>query len=155
VIIWGSTGREIEQDHGEFHCPECNAPAEYKKVRVATYFTLYFIPLFETQHHGDYVECLSCRGKYRPEVLDYKPPTDLERVLSSVRQDLESGTPVQMARIKLTNAGIEEELAGKLVAAAVGDVRRTCAGCKLDFVSSVRRCSVCGGSLATETRFTA
>ena len=73
MIIWGWTGREVPQGTGEFHCPGCEAPCEYQQVRVATYFTLYFIPLFETKYHGDYVQCLGCGRQYTPEVLTYDP----------------------------------------------------------------------------------
>jgi Zn finger protein HypA/HybF involved in hydrogenase expression len=95
MIIWGWRGREIEQERGQFHCPECNSSQEYKRVRVATYFTLYFIPLFETRHHGDYIECLSCNQQFNQAVLHYTPPSQAERIVASVRTDLESGTPLQ------------------------------------------------------------
>ncbi len=153
MIIWGSRGRHIEQERGEFHCPQCEATADYKKMRMATYFTLYFIPVFETKHHGDFIECLSCHGQFKPTVLDYKPTTKTERIVASIRADLESGTPLQMARTKLTNAGVESQVAEKLVAAAAENQQRTCAPCNLDFIPSVRKCSVCGASLSPETGF--
>ncbi|MGL6075287.1 MAG: zinc-ribbon domain-containing protein [Fimbriiglobus sp.] len=147
MIIWGSRGREIEQESGEFHCPQCNSEESYRLFRVATYFTLYFIPLFETEHHGDYVQCRGCKGQFKPTVLDYKPPSEAEQMLYSIRADLESGTPVQMARTKLLNAGVKAELAEKLVTMAAGDERVHCEACKLSFVEGVARCSACGGVL--------
>jgi hypothetical protein len=155
MIIWGSRGREIEEDRGRFHCPQCEESQQYKKVRVASYFTLYFIPLFETQHHGHFIECMNCQGKFKPAVLEYEPPSQAERVVGMIRTDLASGTPVQMARTKLTNAGVEAETAEKLVAAAAGDDLQTCTACNLNFVSSISKCSACGGSLNTDTRFRA
>ena len=73
MIIWGWKVRELDQGTGEFFCPECQSQCDFKQVRVATYFTLYFIPLAETQHHGDYIQCLSCQQQYDPEVLNYEP----------------------------------------------------------------------------------
>jgi hypothetical protein len=52
-----------------------------------------------------------------------------------------------MARTKLANAGIEPEVAERLVAAAAEDGQRTCNTCNLSFVRSVLRCSACGASL--------
>ena len=73
MIIWGWTGREIVQGSGQFHCPQCRGQREYHLVRVATYFTLYFIPLFETQHHGDYLKCLTCQQTFMPNVQSHRP----------------------------------------------------------------------------------
>jgi zinc-ribbon family len=153
VIIWGSRGRHIEQERGQFHCPQCEGSQEYKKMRMTTYFTLYFIPLFETQHHGDFIECLNCHGQYKPAVLDYRAPSKAEQVVASVRADLESGTPIQMARTKLVNAGVDLETAAILVTTAAGGQQRTCSPCKLDFISSILKCSACGGALGAETGF--
>lgn len=151
MIIWGSTGREIEKERGDFHCPRCDESREYKKMRVATYFTLYFIPLFETKHHGDFVECLGCHGQFVPEVLDHTPSTQAERLVASVRADLEAGTPLQMARTKLVNEGMAAETAEGLVEVAAGDGTRTCPQCKSSFVSTVGKCSGCGNPLGRET----
>jgi hypothetical protein len=83
-------------------------------------------------------------------VLDYKAPSQVERVVAGIRADLESGTPLQMARTKLVNSGIDAESALKLVAAAATAERRTCATCKLSFIASVQKCSACGGALNDE-----
>lgn len=76
MIIWGSKGREIDAGGGRFFCPQCTADRDYRKLRVARYFTLYFVPLFETAHLGDFVRCLGCRGEFRTGVLDLhrEPP---------------------------------------------------------------------------------
>lgn len=114
---------------------------------MATYLTLYFIPLFETAHHDDYIKCGQCNGQFKPAVLDYKPPSQAERVLHSIRADLENGTPVQMARTKLLNGGAEAELVEMLVTVAAGEKQVHCGTCNLSFVESVTRCSGCGGEL--------
>src|SRR5438045_828816 len=104
MIIWGSTGREKELASGRFYCPQCDSEQPYQHVRYSRYFTLYFIPLFPMENLGECIKCQSCQQTYKMEVLDYKPPTDAERLLIAVRADLESGTPLQMAQRKLINA---------------------------------------------------
>ena len=46
MIIFGTKGRSIKMDSGEFHCPDCNTPRTYNKKYVQDWFTLYFIPTF-------------------------------------------------------------------------------------------------------------
>ncbi|WP_020473000.1 zinc-ribbon domain-containing protein [Zavarzinella formosa] len=147
MIIWGSTGREIIRDSGVFNCPECGSEENYHKVRYCTYFTLYFIPLFETEHHATVIKCCACKQTYKLEVLDYKPPTRAELMIHSIRVDLESGTPVQMAVTKLVNGGVERLIAEEIVAAAAGQNQQHCLACDLNFVESIARCSSCGGNL--------
>lgn len=148
MIIWGSTGRELKRSSGDFYCPDCDAEQGYDLYRVATYFTLYFIPLFETAHHGNYVKCQNCDNKYNETVLDYEPPTDAERLLHSVAADLSSGTPVQMTRTKLLNSGIEVDLADRVITMAVGENQILCESCSLSYIEGVKRCSGCGAQLA-------
>lgn len=70
MIIWGSVGREIELSSGEFYCPNCGIRQPYRHMRLARYFTLYFIPLFQTQNLGQHVECKACRAAFKEEVLE-------------------------------------------------------------------------------------
>jgi hypothetical protein len=140
-------GREIEQGSGRFHCPECDCEEQYRLYRVASYFTLYFIPLFETRHHGDYVKCRGCRQQYKPAVLDYRPPSQVERLVHSIRAELDNGTPLQMAKTKLVNSGVESEAAENLVAIAAGEPLKNCSACNLSFAGGVERCSICGKKL--------
>lgn len=73
MIIWGWRNRDIQVAAGTFFCPGCQAHSAYTLQRVSRYFTLYFIPLFPTQTHGEYVSCLRCRGNYRTSVLSLTP----------------------------------------------------------------------------------
>ena len=45
-IIIGTRGRTTELSSGQFYCPTCDATRPYKRKRAATYFALFFIPLF-------------------------------------------------------------------------------------------------------------
>jgi hypothetical protein len=73
MIIWGSKTREIVQGSGQFHCPQCNGQQECHFVRIATYSTLYFIPLFETQYHGDGIKCLTCQLLFSANAPTHNP----------------------------------------------------------------------------------
>jgi hypothetical protein len=71
MIIWGSKAKEKPVSTGHFFCPRCYRDGPYTHVRVAKYFTLYFIPLVETQTLGEYVRCDSCGGGHPTSILDY------------------------------------------------------------------------------------
>ncbi len=70
MIIWGSTGKEVELQPGTFVCPGCGSEQEYRYVQIVRYFTLYFIPLFPTRTVGGYVICQRCGGQFQETVLD-------------------------------------------------------------------------------------
>ncbi len=144
MIIWGSKSKEKEVGAGQFHCPNCEEQSSYIHKKVGRYFTLYFIPLFQTQELGEFVECQRCHQAYKPNVLQYEPPSQVERLLFAVRADLEDGTPVQMACRKLINKGMDEATAGDLVWAACGDSHLICPACNLYYRSGVTKCSTCG-----------
>jgi hypothetical protein len=147
MIIWGWSGREIKEDSGRFYCPDCDSKKPYVQYRVATYFTLYFIPLFETQYHGSYVQCCRCNSQYSEAVLDYKPLSRSEKLLENVRAELESGKPLQMVMMKLTNEGIKRELAAEIISLAVEGKQVHCEACDLDYLKGTRNCAACGEKL--------
>lgn len=72
-IIFGTQGITYSKGSGQFHCPQCAGKRQYKIKRVRRFFTLYFIPLIPLDKVGEYVECSSCKGTFRHEVLDYDP----------------------------------------------------------------------------------
>ncbi len=143
MIIWGSTGRQIRLGSGEFFCPNCEVDCDYDHKRSTTYF----IPLFQTQNHGEYVECHSCGGTYEMEVLEYEPPTREEMLAAAVREKIESGVPLHMLRRQLSERGLEDHAAESVVDAAVGEHRTECAGCGFEYGSNVSTCSNCGTEL--------
>jgi hypothetical protein len=146
-IIFGLRGREIKLSSGKFYCPSCNETRPYKRNRAANYFTLFFIPLFPVQNLGEHIACQVCKQRFTPDVLNYKPPSPLERLLVLARADLESGTPIQMTHRKLLNSGIDEQTAQKVVDIAVGDWQKICRKCGLSYRESITLCSSCGNRL--------
>jgi len=69
LIIFGRRAVTGSQGGGTFHCPSCGPNKAYTHKRVRSFFTLYFIPVIPLSTLGEYVECGTCQGKYKPEVL--------------------------------------------------------------------------------------
>ena len=69
MIIWGSEAKEHQVGSGTFFCPHCIAESTYTRLRVSRYFTLYFIPLFQTSKVAEYVRCGPCRGQFSDLIL--------------------------------------------------------------------------------------
>jgi len=86
MIIWGWRGVTSSTGQGVFHCPQCNSRRDYDKKRVQRYFTLYFIPLLPLNELSRYVECRSCRGTYREEVLQYDPQARQQEMQAEFRR---------------------------------------------------------------------
>src|SRR5687767_7385404 len=129
MIIWGSTGREVPIGQGDFHCPQCDTQQHYYHNRIARYFTLYFIPLFQISSHGDYVQCGQCGGQFTPEVLHYTPPSSSERLALSLRADLDAGMPLHMAQQKLISGGMDKNNAQQFVQMAADTPILFCSKC--------------------------
>ncbi len=148
-VIWGRRGRESEVGRGRFYCPECDSEQPYRLVSVSTWFTLYFIPVFVTERHGQYVHCKRCRGKFDEVVLEQRPRSRAQQLIEATHTDLAAGTPLEMARTKLVNRGLDSHAAEELVAAASGHDIARCRPCELHYLAGTRRCSACGNDLAT------
>lgn len=73
MIIFGTRGVTYTKQASQFNCPACAAGTPYKHKRVRRFFTLYFIPVIPLDLLGEYVECQSCRGTYKLDVLSYDP----------------------------------------------------------------------------------
>jgi hypothetical protein len=166
MIIWGWATREVELASGEFYCPHCAGQRAYRRVQLARYFTLYFMPLFRTGDEGqEYVKCKTCELVFKKEVLGYEPPipgpqpanvilhprTEAERMAYSARADLEAGMPLQMVIRKLMNAGEKHEDADTIVTRAAGRALKHCRECDFDFIQSITHCSGCGQDLNRDT----
>ena len=148
MIIWGTRGRETEIGTGTFYCPKCDAQKPYTRKKVGSYFTLFFIPLFEIKKLGEYLQCAECNTTFKPEVLNIKAITSEQRQVLMVKRDLASGTPLQMAETKLINAGMDTDAAEQIVNQASPEEMRECDGCQLTYVASITKCSKCGGQLS-------
>ena len=73
MIIFGTRGVTYTKQAAQFNCPSCSGSSSYKHKRVRRFFTLYFIPVIPLDLLGEYVECQSCRGTFKLDVLTYDP----------------------------------------------------------------------------------
>lgn len=154
-IIWGSKGKKSTIGKGQFFCPSCRAMRPYEHVKVGKYFTLYFVPLFETKNLGEYVECQVCSNAFKPEVLSLSRQLEQEihqqdevaKLVGSVAEDLDSGVPLQAVALGMKEAGVDAKAAAMLLYQASGAQIRTCGPCGLSFKGTVAFCSTCGSQL--------
>lgn len=144
---WGSMERETVQGSGHFHCVRCDSEQKYRLIRMSTYLTLYFIPLFETEHHGDYVQCRHCGDSFDSAVLKQASVTPAQQMIKSIRTKLEAGASIEEIRTQCIKTGVDPAEAQSLVAAAAGEKRLRCNGCDLTFLHGIPYCSQCGARL--------
>ena len=91
MIIFGTKGRSIKMDSGEFHCPNCNDNRVYNKKYVQDWFTLYFIPTFPVGgKKNEHIECEECSSIYHLDVIDYKPGLNDEEMTSEYEKALQN-----------------------------------------------------------------
>lgn len=150
MIIIGVNDRAKTIGHGTFFCPHCQATRPYQRKKAKLYFSVFFIPLIPLKELGEYVACDHCRERYALQVLERQPkkaPAAVEQRTPPVRLDLESGTPLEMARQKLINQGYAPSFAEELVEAATGSSLKKCPTCRLTYLPVVERCAACGGIL--------
>lgn len=114
MLIWGSKGRQKETGQGSFYCPKCGDVRPYKQKKVSKYFTLYFIPLFETSNIGEYVECQVCSSGFDPKILEPSSQAILQGV-AAVRYALLHGTSPAAIKKQLRQAGLDAETATKII----------------------------------------
>ena len=68
-LIFGTRASKSTVGSGMFFCPNEQSDQPYRQVAVKRKGHLFFIPLLPLGDLGEYVECGSCGGTYRPEVL--------------------------------------------------------------------------------------
>lgn len=155
MIIWGSKGKTKTIGSGTFYCPRCQARRNYEHVKVVKYFTLYFVPLFETRKLGEYIECKTCFMTYKPEILELGPRIEegvkaenqIRQVINEISSGLNAGTPVQAILDGLRNSGVEEDIASRLLYEATAGKLKKCGRCGDVYKGNLVYCSRCGASL--------
>jgi len=143
IVIWGSRGLTSNLERGRFYCPRCDRERGYDLKQVRPFFTLYFIPLFPIGSAERYVECHGCGGTYREGVLDQEPPTEGQRMLGRIADDLERGMSLDEAEERLAGLGMDRSQARSIVAEMAGDGAWDCGGCNRRYVKGVKRCRAC------------
>ena len=147
MIIWGSKGKAKKIKEGVFFCPSCNSQTPYIHYQAGKYFTLYFIPIFQTEDLGEYIECQWCKDKYKPEILNQSINSDLVSLLAAERRILDAGTPIQAYIDIYVKQGREKSQVEDLVMMATGGKFSLCKQCKSLYTENNKYCSVCGSLL--------
>ena len=149
MIIWGSKGRTKTIGKGQFMCPRCQVLRSYKHKKIGKYFTLYFIPLFQTKNLAEYIECDFCLTPFETSVLDYDPTLQIEmqNILKSIQKQLNSGLPVNIIYQKMIDEGVSEDIANNVIATATQGKLKLCRNCNLVYSDSLSFCASCGKQL--------
>jgi hypothetical protein len=158
MIIWGSKGKEKTIGEGMFFCPKCGTLRPYLHKKIAKYFTLYFIPLFETKNLAEYIECQLCRTPFKPEVLNYSQSLEKEReqrleaqkMIADMSKGLDSGASIQSLASVIKSAGGNDEIASAAIYAATQGKIKCCKNCGAAFKASLSYCSICGTPLTDQ-----
>ena len=149
IIIFGTKVRYKTIATGQFYCPQCKAKRDYEQRKARNYFALYFIPLIPLGDASEFVTCLTCGTNFQQDVLSIPIPTNtpLDRFVREAQVDLDGGTPIEMARQKLINTGLNRDLVEQVIGQAAGLDRKRCPADNLTYRSSVQRCAQCGAAL--------
>ena len=151
MIIWGSKGKTKVTGRGQFYCPRCQVLRQYEHHQVGKYFTLYFIPLFQTKNLGEYIECKTCFTPFETAVLDYdhQHQTKLQKGIESISEDLNAGMPVNFIYQNMKDEGLEEDVANNIIAMATEGKLKICRNCELVFSGRLQFCGKCGQTLVS------
>lgn len=93
-IVFGTRGRQVKRGEGRFYCPSCQDERNYIKYKVATYFTLFFIPTFPINNHGEHIHCTACGDNYNLDVLDL---SEHDFVKGQILSEASNGIPFQIS----------------------------------------------------------
>jgi hypothetical protein len=146
IIIWGSRGLTSTVERGEFFCPQCDAREEYTLKQQRPWFTLYFIPVFPIGGAQRYVECRGCGRTFKEVVLTYEPPSEADRVLSRVYEELKDGVSLDSLQRRLVREGMSEEQAGEILQKMCEGRPKQCQ-CGQRLHPDISECMYCGGKV--------
>jgi hypothetical protein len=143
IVIWGQRGLTRHLDSGRFYCPRCDASADYHLKQVRPFFTLYFIPLFPVGSAERYVECRGCGGTFKEEVLDMEPPSESDRLLGHLHNELQTGSSLEDVERRLVGMGMDRDQAREVVEKLAEGDTWACRDCGDHYVRAVKRCTRC------------
>ena len=149
MIIWGSRGRTKVISRGQFMCPRCQQLRPYEHKIIGKYFTLYFIPLFQTKKLAEYIECKFCSTPFETSVLNYDHTLqkDVQDFLQSVQKQINNGLPINVIYRGMIESGASEDIANNVIAIATKGELKVCSECELVYSHTLSYCSSCGNQL--------
>jgi len=160
MIIWGSKGRIKTIAEGQFLCPRCRAVKPYIHKQIGKYFTLYFIPLFQTENVGEYLECQSCFTTFDPKVLNSRHLIEEEirmeherkNFMDEIARQLDAGLSIQIITAGLKKAGVPDNSLGNILYTITNGEITGCDNCHSVYKSTVQFCPMCGSRLPPPTK---
>lgn len=152
MIIWGSKGKTKIIGQGTFYCPRCQVKRFYKHHQVGKYFTLYFIPLFQTSKLGEYIECQTCFTPFEKSVLEYDLELNrkVQKFIDVISEEVDAGIPINFIYQNLINDGVDKDAANNIIAMASGGNLKVCNYCRFVFTGKLTYCPNCGQTLSTQ-----
>ncbi len=149
IIIFGTKVRYKTLSTGQFYCPHCNAKRNYELREARSWFAMYFVPVFPLGRAGELVTCLTCGMNFQTDVLSIPVPSNapLDRFVHDTQADLNTGTPIEMARQKLINTGLSRDLIEQVITQAAGPDRKRCPVDHLTYRPTAQYCAQCGAPL--------
>ncbi|MBN1304958.1 MAG: zinc-ribbon domain-containing protein [Anaerolineales bacterium] len=149
MIIWGSKGKIKNIGSGQFYCPRCQSLRHYLHKEVGKYFTLYFIPLFQTEKAGEFIECQTCFTPFEKSVLDYDPKaiSDIQDLVLAIQDDIEAGLPLNVIYQGMVENGASKDAANNIIAMATNGKMKVCNSCQLLYTATHNFCPGCGKTL--------
>jgi len=95
-FIAGTKGETSTAGRGEFYCPQCEKYTRYLHQQVHQKATVFFVSVANLKLLGEYVECQSCDGTYKMEVLDYDPQEEQREFESLYRTGIKKVMTMMM-----------------------------------------------------------
>jgi hypothetical protein len=104
---------------------------------------LYFIPIVPIGSPQVYVECSDCRGTFKEEVLDLKPPTEADQRAMEVQEHIYHGMSLETAERQLVKTGMDPDDARDLAWHLAGKRVWSCVSCGDHYSRAVQYCPTC------------
>jgi hypothetical protein len=102
ILIWGLRVFFHTVSEGVFHCRNCGGDRKYRLRSGRRFFTLFFIPVIPLTKVGEHVQCLTCKTRYVPDVLQLPTAAQMQTALpagmrAAATAMLQSGDPASSA----------------------------------------------------------
>lgn len=68
LIVFGARVRQKVVDEGQYLCPQCGGERPCRRIEVARYFTLFWIPVCRVEKLGEFGVCEACQTAF--EMVD-------------------------------------------------------------------------------------
>jgi hypothetical protein len=81
MIIWGLRIVYRIIARGEFFCRKCGGDRKYRRRAGRRFVTLFFIPVIPLRRTGEHVQCVTCKTRYVPEVLQIPTAAQMQAAL--------------------------------------------------------------------------